>query len=62
MSSKICELPKGYVPSADEEFMNDFQREYFRRKLENWKDELLHESDLVLQSLKEEKEIFVDFG
>ena len=57
MSSKICELPEGYVPSENEEFMNDFQREYFRRKLESWKDELLHESDLALQSLKEEKEM-----
>ncbi|MBO7537036.1 MAG: RNA polymerase-binding protein DksA [Alphaproteobacteria bacterium] len=42
--------------------MNDFQREYFRRKLENWKDELLHESDLALQSLKEEKEICTDIA
>lgn len=62
MSSKICELPEGYVPSENEEFMNDFQREYFRRKLESWKDELLHESDLALQSLKEEKEICTDIA
>ena len=34
MVSKICDLPEGYVPSDSEEFMNDFQREYFRRKLE----------------------------
>lgn len=60
MRNKICELPEGYVPSANEEFMNDFQREYFRRKLEQWKDELLHESDLALMSLKEEKEVCTD--
>lgn len=60
MSSKICDLPEGYAPSADEEFMNDFQREYFRRKLEDWKGELLHESDMALQSLKEDVEVCTD--
>ena len=27
------ELPDGYEPSEEEEFMNDLQLEYFRRKL-----------------------------
>lgn len=34
-------LPKDYVPSYDEPFMNARQREYFRRKLTDWKDDLI---------------------
>ena len=33
-------LPEDYRPAEDEPFMNDRQVEYFRRKLNNWKDEL----------------------
>ncbi|MCB1182607.1 RNA polymerase-binding protein DksA [bacterium] len=36
-------LPQGYKPSADEPFMNEKQREYFRRKLVAWRDELLED-------------------
>ena len=46
-------LPPDYRPSADEEFMNDFQKEYFRRKLVSWRNELLRESEETLDSLKE---------
>jgi DnaK suppressor protein len=37
----IVDLPPGYRPRDDEEFMNPLQREYFRRKLRAWKEELL---------------------
>ena len=47
------ELPKGYRPSADEPFMNDLQKEYFRRKLEAWRLELLKGSEETLDNLKE---------
>ena len=60
MSDKICELPVGYVPSEDEDFMNDHQREYFRRKLEEWKEELLSSSDEALKRLQEEGESCTD--
>ena len=33
-------LPDDYRPADDEPFMNDRQVEYFRRKLNDWKDEL----------------------
>ena len=33
-----------YRPSENEPFMNERQREYFRRKLNTWKDEILKES------------------
>ncbi|MGN0903705.1 MAG: RNA polymerase-binding protein DksA [Alphaproteobacteria bacterium] len=47
------DLPKGYKPSADEPFMNDMQKEYFRRKLVAWREELLKESEETLDNLKE---------
>ena len=47
------DLPKGYKPSADEPFINDMQREYFRRKLVAWREELLQESEETLDNLKE---------
>ena len=45
---------KNYRPSEKEPFMNDRQREYFRAKLLSWKDEILRESKLTLQTLQEE--------
>ncbi len=47
-------LPKGYMPSQDEEFMNAKQLEYFRRKLHAWKDDILKESAETLQNLQED--------
>jgi len=47
-------LVESYRPSEDEEFMNPRQREYFRRKLEAWKEELLRESRETLDNLQEE--------
>lgn len=47
-------LPKGYTPSEKEEYMNDQQVEYFRQKLEAWRDELLKESNETLDHLREE--------
>lgn len=49
--SKI-ELPEGYRPSEDEDFMNPRQKEYFRRKLLAWKDEILRESKTTLYALQ----------
>ena len=37
-------LPPDYKPSADEEYMNDMQLEYFRQKLENWKKSIVSQS------------------
>lgn len=48
------ELPAGYRPSADEEFMNARQQAYFRRKLLDWKDEILREARETLQTLQSE--------
>jgi RNA polymerase-binding transcription factor len=48
----VTRLPSNYRPSDDEPFMNARQREYFRRKLIAWKDELLRESTETLRSLQ----------
>ncbi|MFA5119714.1 RNA polymerase-binding protein DksA [Zavarzinia sp.] len=49
-----AELPPDYHPSEDEEFMNPRQREYFRRKLVAWREEILRESQETLQHLQED--------
>jgi DnaK suppressor protein len=42
-----------YRPSDKEPFMNAKQQEYFRRKLLNWRAELLKESEETLENLQE---------
>lgn len=48
------ELPLGYVPSEDEEYMNPLQLEYFRQKLVTWREQLLRESEDVINQLQNE--------
>jgi len=48
------ELPEGYTPSIDEEYMSSTQVEYFRQKLLTWRAELLAESSDTISHLKEE--------
>ena len=47
-------LPRKYRPSEDEPFMSAKQREYFRRKLLSWRQDLIKESSLTLIHLQEE--------
>ncbi|HEX5281571.1 MAG TPA: RNA polymerase-binding protein DksA, partial [Micropepsaceae bacterium] len=49
-----AELPRGYRPNEEEPFMNDRQREYFRRKLTGWKEDILRESRGTIQNLQSE--------
>lgn len=46
-------LPDDYRPAEDEPFMNDMQLEYFRRKLLNWKAELLAGSRDTIEGLQD---------
>lgn len=48
------DVPSDYVPSDDEEFMNERQREYFRKKLQDWKDSILADSKDTLSHLQSE--------
>ena len=43
-----------YRPSEDEEFMNPRQLAYFRRKLVEWKEDILRESQDTLNTLQNE--------
>jgi DnaK suppressor protein len=45
-----------YRPSEDEPFMNDRQRDYFRRKLIQWREDILRESKETLVALQNENE------
>ena len=47
-------LPEGYKPTESEEYMNSMQIEYFRQKLQSWKEELLANFRDTLEHLKEE--------
>jgi len=46
-------LPDDYRPAEDEPFMNERQMEYFRRKLLNWKAELLAGSRDTIEGLQD---------
>jgi len=43
-----------YRPSGDEAFMNARQKDYFRNKLETWREDILRESRETLENLQEE--------
>ncbi len=45
------ELPRSYRPSPDEGYMNELQKEYFRRKLLVWRQDLLEESGETLEKM-----------
>jgi len=49
-----AELTKDYAPSDDEPFMNDRQKEYFRRKLLDWKEDILRETRETISNLQED--------
>ena len=46
-------LPKNYAPADDEPFMNDRQVEYFKRKLMDWKADLLLETKDTIEGLQD---------
>ena len=56
------DLDESYKPSEQEPFMNDRQREYFRRKLNAWKEEILQESRETLATLQSENENHPDLA
>jgi DnaK suppressor protein len=55
-------LSDDYRPGEDEEFMNERQLEYFRRKLLRWKDDILRESRETLSHLQTETENHPDLA
>ena len=47
-------VTKEYRPKEDEPFMNERQRDYFRKKLLAWKDEILEESRGTIATLQQD--------
>lgn len=50
----MATVTKEYRPSEKEPFMNERQREYFRAKLQAWKEEILEESRSTIASLQQD--------
>ena len=59
--SKIM-IDEGYRPTDGEAFMNERQREYFRRKLIKWKGAILKEAQETLATLQKENENHPDLA
>jgi DnaK suppressor protein len=55
-------IDEGYRPTDDEPFMNERQREYFRRKLVRWKHDILREAQETLAALQSENENHPDLA
>ncbi|WP_425408470.1 RNA polymerase-binding protein DksA [Hyphococcus sp.] len=51
-----------YRPSEDEAFMNDRQKEYFKKKLLSWKQDIIKESQGTLSNLQEENNQLPDIA
>jgi DnaK suppressor protein len=47
-------IPDNYTPAEDEPFMNDRQIEYFRRKLLNWKSDLMEDTRDTVAGMKDQ--------
>ena len=50
----------GYKPTADEEFMNELQLAYFRKKLETWKQDIIDGSKTTIGNLQEDTNTLAD--
>ena len=55
-------LPKNYTPTDKEPFMNAKQKEFFRRKLNDWRDEIISETKETLNNLQHESSNFADLA
>lgn len=53
-SATQIELPEGYRPSSQEEYMSPQHLEFFRRKLQNWREDLVEESKQTIENLRDE--------
>jgi len=63
MQASVIELNGvEYSPSEDEPFMNERHLEYFRRKLQLWKDDILRETRGTVDHLQKDTENHPDFA
>ena len=49
----MVKISKTYKPTKSEKFMNAKQKEYFKLKLKNWKDEIYRESRETVENLQD---------
>ncbi|MDP2801693.1 MAG: RNA polymerase-binding protein DksA [Phreatobacter sp.] len=56
------ELEADYRPNDSEPFMNERQKEFFRKKLLAWKDDILREAKGTLQNLQDENQNHPDIA
>jgi DnaK suppressor protein len=61
-AKKSTTIPEDYSPSEEEPFMNDRQRAYFRRKLLDWRDEILRSTKETLEHLQNDSEQHADIA
>lgn len=54
MPNQSVELPKGYKPSEDEQYMCPEHLEYFRQMLLKWREDLIEESQETINNLRGE--------
>lgn len=54
-TAKSVAVPNNYVPGDDEKFMNDRMREYFRRKLVAWREEITEQTRGTVEYLQGER-------
>ena len=55
-------IDEKYRPTDEEPFMSERQKEYFRRKLNHWKSEILREAQGTLIALQSENENHPDLA
>ena len=53
-TNTVVHLASGYRPSPKEEYMNPMHLEYFRRKLQSWREDLVEESKQTIENLRDE--------
>ncbi len=58
----ILAMERLYRPTDKEPFMNERQREYFRLKLLNWREDILKEAKETLQHLQDESQNHPDLA
>src|ERR1700744_3237119 len=61
-ASSVQLIEEEYISSEEEPFMNERQLEYFRRKLLNWKEDILRESRETVNHLQKETENHPDLA
>jgi DnaK suppressor protein len=61
-TATVLGMVQDYRPSDDEEFMNERQLDYFKKKLIDWKDSILRESRETVAILQKETENHPDLA